>query len=59
MKYLICSLFIFLSVGLFSQEVQMEKAAADDGIEWMTWEEAIAANAKEPKKIFIDIYTEW
>ena len=28
-------------------------------IKWMTWDEAIAANAKNPKKIFIDVYTDW
>ena len=30
-----------------------------DKITWMTWEEAHAANKKNPKKIFIDIYTDW
>jgi thioredoxin-related protein len=25
----------------------------------MTWEEAAAANEKNPKKIFVDVYTEW
>ena len=28
-------------------------------IKWYTWDEAIALNAKNPKKIFIDLYTEW
>lgn len=28
-------------------------------IKWYTWDEAIALNAKKPKKIFIDLYTEW
>lgn len=28
-------------------------------VKWMTFEEAVAANAKAPKKIFIDIYTDW
>jgi thioredoxin-related protein len=28
-------------------------------IRWMTWEEAVTANAKKPKKIFVDVYTEW
>lgn len=34
----------------------IEKPAA---IKWMTWDEAIAANEKKPKKIFIDVYTDW
>jgi len=28
-------------------------------IEWLTWDEAIAKNEKNPKKIFIDVYTDW
>ena len=28
-------------------------------INWMTWEEAVEANEKRAKKIFIDFYTNW
>lgn len=28
-------------------------------IEWLTWEEAIVRNERQPKKIMVDIYTEW
>ncbi|MEM6770146.1 MAG: DUF255 domain-containing protein [Bacteroidota bacterium] len=28
-------------------------------IEWLTWEDAIARNKQAPKKIMVDIYTEW
>jgi len=28
-------------------------------INWLTMDEAIAAQAKEPKKIFVDMYTNW
>jgi len=59
MKHLICSFFICLAFGLSAQEAQVAQVADKDGIVWMTWDEAVAANAKEPKKIFIDIYTEW
>ncbi|MGK0388152.1 MAG: thioredoxin-related protein [Maribacter sp.] len=38
------------------EEASVEKPAT---IEWMSWDEAIAANEKEGKKIFIDVYTEW
>lgn len=31
----------------------------NESIEWLTWEEAIAKNEKEPKKLFIDVYTDW
>ncbi len=33
--------------------------AVEGGIAWMTWDEAIKANEKAPKKIFIDFYTDW
>lgn len=28
-------------------------------INWLTWEEAQARNEKEPRKFFIDVYTQW
>ncbi len=28
-------------------------------IHWYTWEEMAAANAKNPKPIFVDVYTQW
>ncbi len=28
-------------------------------IDWMTMDEALAAQKKEPKKIFVDVYTSW
>ncbi|MBK8564236.1 MAG: DUF255 domain-containing protein [Saprospiraceae bacterium] len=31
----------------------------EGAINWMTWDEAIKANEKAPKKIFIDFYTNW
>lgn len=32
---------------------------AQSNIKWMTWEEAQTANKKNPKKIFVDVYTDW
>lgn len=28
-------------------------------IKWYTWDEAIELNKKEPRKLFIDLYTDW
>ena len=28
-------------------------------INWLTWDEAQARNAKEPKKFIVDVYTQW
>ncbi len=46
-------LFIMLLVSTLSLRAQEKE------IKWMTWEEAAAANAKNPKKIFVDVYTDW
>lgn len=35
------------------------EANKEGGINWMTFEEATAAQAKAPKKMLIDIYTSW
>ncbi|RZS98967.1 thioredoxin family protein [Aquimarina brevivitae] len=34
-------------------------AQAQQEIKWMTMNEALAAQEKEPKKIFMDVYTDW
>ncbi len=38
---------------------QKQHKNTKDGIQWMTFEQAIKANEKEPKKIMIDLYTDW
>lgn len=32
---------------------------AADSLKWYTWEEAIELNKTAPKKIFVDVYTDW
>lgn len=32
---------------------------AQDGVRWMSWNEAVAANSEKPKLIFVDTYTDW
>ena len=32
---------------------------AAENVKWYTWEEAIAANEKNPKKLVVDVYTDW
>lgn len=49
--------FFFLSFSLaltLANNVQGQEA-----IQWMKFEEAIAANAKNPKMILVDVYTDW
>ena len=44
---MVCCLFFALSIS------------AQDKIQWMSMDEALAAQAKEPKKIMVDVYTTW
>lgn len=46
-------LSIFIGPLLFSQNTAVEK------IKWHSFEEAVALNKKNPKKVFIDLYTDW
>lgn len=34
-------------------------AEVEGDLKWYTWEEAVAACEKEPRKIFVDVYTDW
>lgn len=54
--YSMKQLFI-IALLLISGTLVAQQSAAK--INWMTWDQAIEANKKEPKKIFIDIYTNW
>ena len=53
MKKIILLLSIF-SLGLLNTVIAQEGA-----VKWYTFEEAVALNKKEPRKIFIDVYTDW
>jgi thioredoxin-related protein len=37
----------------------VSKVVEEGGINWMTIEEAMAAESKQPRKIMIDVYTKW
>lgn len=34
-------------------------APLENGVKWYTWEEAVALNKVKPKKMLIDVYTDW
>lgn len=38
---------------------QQAQQAAPSGIRWLAFEEAVAKSEKTPKKLFIDVYTDW
>lgn len=50
MKYLISALCILFV---------MTSSNAQDKVNWVSWEEAMTAAADNPKKVYIDIYTDW
>lgn len=54
---------ILLSVTLFGALIVLtswKPLAPDEGlVHWMTFEEAVAKSKTEPRKIFIDVYTDW
>lgn len=47
-------LSVFSILGLVS--ASPEKTPA---IEWMSWEEMVVAQEEEPRKVVVDIYTDW
>ncbi|HBZ66330.1 MAG TPA: thioredoxin [Bacteroidales bacterium] len=49
-------LFVSLLISLLSVQGQ---STGDQKIEWLTFQEAIKRNATNPKKIFIDVFTDW
>jgi len=59
MKYLV-SLSIVSFIALVSSSFTTQSTTfSEEKINWMSWEEAIEKNKDNPKKVFIDVYTEW
>jgi uncharacterized protein YyaL (SSP411 family) len=52
-------LFPILATGMFMMNSAFQNKGNADKIKWLTWEQAQEANKKAPKKIFIDVYTDW
>ncbi len=49
-----------LCAGLFASAFfTAHKPMPESKINWMTWEQAQEAQKKKPKKIFVDVYTDW
>jgi thioredoxin-related protein len=58
MKKIHLTLYVVVlqTVLCFSQNAA---SAPKGGIQWITWESAIALNQKAPKKIMVDVFTDW
>ncbi len=50
---------LLISLSLFFAPETIPNASEVNEINWMTFEEAVAASKKNPKKILIDVYTVW
>ena len=48
MKKILIVALSLLSVSMYSQKIK-----------WMSMEDALKAQEKKPKKIFMDVYTDW
>lgn len=53
MKHFLSALFCIATLAVYAQTAQPAK------IEWNTWEQAEAKMAKAPRKLMVDVYTEW
>ena len=58
MKKIFTTSFIITVLG-FQIIGQSATETNKNEIEWLSWEEAISLNEDEPKKIFVDVYTDW
>ena len=54
-------LILFCCVVFMGVQAQAQAPATAAKIQWMTWDQAVqrAKNDAQPKKIFIDFYTDW
>jgi len=48
--------YAFTSASAASSQTAPE---ALEELKWYSWEEAVEANKQEPKKLFVDVYTDW
>jgi thioredoxin-related protein len=59
MKKILFSGLLLAGVFAFFSFKAPESPKVEEAIQWMSWEEAIEASNQNPKKIFIDMYTDW
>ncbi|MDH3650471.1 MAG: DUF255 domain-containing protein [Saprospiraceae bacterium] len=58
MKFLLLSI-ISITVLSFSNPNDPVQEPPVEGIQWLTWEDAVKANGVNKKKLFVDVYTDW
>lgn len=57
-KVLLTGLLLTMVLGFLAFRPTSDDSPADE-VRWYTWEEAIALTEETPKKLFIDMYTDW
>lgn len=55
-KFVICFL---LFVGFYGSNYAQKRDVSRAAIHWLSFQEAVELNKTAPKKIFVDLYTEW
>ena len=51
---------LLIAITLISSLSLMSSTSPNGGeIKWLTWQEAVELNKTHPKKVFIDVYTDW
>lgn len=58
-KLIMFALLIPAVISISSFTLRKNHPASNEGIKWMTWQEMQEAQKKEPRKVFIDTYTDW
>jgi thioredoxin-related protein len=51
--------FVTLSVCALLISNPVIASDPGDGINWISWQEAVELSQTQPKKIFVDVYTDW
>lgn len=63
MKKMLYGGLLLIGIALIAAFTLPSKPAPEspvaDAIKWYTWEQAQAEMKKQPKKLFIDVYTDW
>ncbi|MEZ4987781.1 MAG: DUF255 domain-containing protein [Saprospiraceae bacterium] len=60
MKSMIYAVLLSVAVMACSNDSAAQGSATTaNTIEWLSWEEAMQRMEKEPRKLFVDVYTDW
>ena len=59
MKRILLVLLAVTMIASVAMAGEREKGSDDKGIKWLTIDEVQVAMKKKPKKVYVDIYTDW